>query len=61
MLEIYQEPKKSAELQPGVRNFCGDFNARLKVVSTETSIEFVIIDFNDVDQHGRTLWHHVSY
>ena len=26
--EIYQEPKKLAELQPGVRNFCGDFNAR---------------------------------
>ena len=26
--EIYQEPKKLAELHPGVRNFCGDFNAR---------------------------------
>ena len=26
--EIYQEPKKLAELQPGARNFCGDFNAR---------------------------------
>ena len=26
--EIYQEPQKLAELQPGVRNFCGDFNAR---------------------------------
>ena len=25
---MYQEPKKLAELQPGVRNFCGDFNAR---------------------------------
>ena len=30
MLEIYQEPKKSAELQPGVRNFCDDFNARFR-------------------------------
>ena len=29
--EIYQEPKKLAELQLGVRNFCGDFNARLTV------------------------------
>ena len=28
MPEIYQEPKKLAELQSGVRNFCGDFNAR---------------------------------
>ena len=27
---IYQEPKKLAELQLGVRNFCGDFNARNK-------------------------------
>ena len=25
--EIYQEPKKLAELQLGFRNFCGDFNA----------------------------------
>ena len=25
---MYQEPKKLAELQSGVRNFCGDFNAR---------------------------------
>ena len=28
--EMYQEPKKLAELQLGVRNFCGDFNARNK-------------------------------
>ena len=28
--EIHQEPKKLAELQLGVRNFCGDFNARNK-------------------------------
>ena len=27
---MYQEPKKLAELQLGVRNFCGDFNARNK-------------------------------
>ena len=27
---VYQEPKKLAELQLGVRNFCGDFNARNK-------------------------------
>ena len=27
---MYQEPKKLAELQSGVRNFCGDFNARNK-------------------------------
>ena len=30
MPEIYQEPQKLVELQPGVRNFCGDFNARKK-------------------------------
>ena len=28
MPEIYQEPKELVELQPKVRNFCGDFNAR---------------------------------
>ena len=28
MSKTYEEPKKLAELQPGVRNFCGDFNAR---------------------------------
>ena len=27
--EMYQEPKKLTELQLGVRNICGDFNARL--------------------------------
>ena len=25
---MYQKPKKLAELESGVRNFCGDFNAR---------------------------------
>ena len=25
---MYQEPQNLAELQSGVRNFCGDFNAR---------------------------------
>ena len=28
--EVCQEPKKLAELQLGVRNFCGDINARNK-------------------------------
>ena len=28
MPEKYQEHKKLAELHLGVRNFCGDFNAR---------------------------------
>ena len=39
---IYQEPKKLAELQLGVRNFCGDFNARnnlKKVVFTDLVIQ----------------------
>ena len=30
---MYQEPKKLAELQSGVRNFCGDFNARKKYLN----------------------------
>ena len=28
---MHQKPKKLAELQLGVRKFCGDFNARNKV------------------------------
>ena len=30
MPEMQQKPKKLAELKLGVRNFCGDFNARDK-------------------------------
>ena len=35
---MYQEPKKLAELQLGVRNFCGDFNARNKENKEDFSI-----------------------
>ena len=39
---MYQEPKKLAELQLGVRNFCGDFNARNKENGLKWALKNVI-------------------
>ena len=37
--EVYQEPKKLAELQLRDRNFCGDFNARNKENSKNSNLD----------------------
>ena len=52
MPEIQQEPKKLAELQLEIRNFCGNFNARNKVNKWDFSI-----NLNARHVYGMTHFH----